>query len=287
MPIIHTTTTPKRAFAHLISIYKENENDILKLVLKQVPQFVITFAMWRMRAAIFRSLMDSVNNAVARILPPASSDVDMLSYLNFTTTAHSVNANDKFQNGTVNWSNVTRANNAILVSLNGNEKRIFSDCILSHELSSTSKSKSSEVVVGVGIGIGGLDYVFDSLSDSVRRLQINHQPEKGILLYGPPGCGKTMLVGRVLEASKIRTIRISAGDIESKWPGDAERNVRDIFSLAKKLAPAVVWIDEADDLFAVRSSSNPSDSITRGYKVEFMVGMDGVLNGKGPEDRVM
>ena len=96
-----------------------------------------------------------------------------------------------------------------------------------------------------------------------------------------------MLVGRVLEASKIRTIRISAGDIESKWPGDAERNVRDIFSLAKKLAPAVVWIDEADDLFAVRSSSNPSDSITRGYKVEFMVGMDGVLNGKGPEDRVM
>ena len=77
----------------------------------------------------------------------------------------------------------------------------------------------------------------------------------GLLLYGPPGTGKTMLAKAVAKESGATVLNISGSDVNQMYVGESEKTVRAIFSLARKLSPCVVFIDEADSLFAARSQS--------------------------------
>ena len=87
-----------------------------------------------------------------------------------------------------------------------------------------------------------------------------HDKINGCLLYGPPGTGKTMLAKAVAKESGANMIEISGASINDKWVGETEKLIRAVFTLAKKLSPCVVFIDEADALLANRSmfSSRPS-----------------------------
>ncbi|KAK8174254.1 ATPase family AAA domain-containing protein 1-A [Phyllosticta citrichinensis] len=75
----------------------------------------------------------------------------------------------------------------------------------------------------------------------------------GLLLYGPPGTGKTLLAKAVAKESGATVLQISASEIYEMWVGESEKNVRAVFSLARKLSPCVVFIDEADSLFGTRA----------------------------------
>ena len=75
----------------------------------------------------------------------------------------------------------------------------------------------------------------------------------GLLLYGPPGTGKTMLAKAVAKESGATVLEVSGSEIYDMYVGEGEKNVRAIFSLAKKLSPCVVFIDEADAIFGARS----------------------------------
>ena len=82
----------------------------------------------------------------------------------------------------------------------------------------------------------------------------------GLLLYGPPGTGKTLLARAVAKQSGATVLEVSGSDVYDMYVGESEKNVRAIFSLAKKLSPCVVFIDEADAIFASRGSGTNRNS---------------------------
>ncbi|KAF8252381.1 AAA-domain-containing protein [Wilcoxina mikolae CBS 423.85] len=82
----------------------------------------------------------------------------------------------------------------------------------------------------------------------------------GVLLYGPPGTGKTLLARAVAKESGATVLEVSGGDIFNMYVGEGEKNVKAIFSLAKKLSPCVVFIDEADAIFGSRQSFSSRSS---------------------------
>jgi len=105
-------------------------------------------------------------------------------------------------------------------------------------------------------------------------------PWKGILLYGPPGTGKSFLAKAVAtEAGASTFLSVSSSDLVSKFQGESERLVKNLFELARAKAPAIIFIDEVDSLCGARGD-NDNESARR-IKTEFLVQMQGV--GKGNE----
>ncbi|KAJ8653814.1 hypothetical protein O0I10_010495 [Lichtheimia ornata] len=97
----------------------------------------------------------------------------------------------------------------------------------------------------------------------------------GVLLFGPPGTGKTMLAKAVAKESGSRMLEIQASDIYEMYVGEGEKNVKALFSLARKLSPCVVFIDEVDSLLGRRRSDSSSNS-RREIINQFMVEWDGL-----------
>eukprot|EP01134_Creolimax_fragrantissima_P004216 CFRG4216T1 len=110
-------------------------------------------------------------------------------------------------------------------------------------------------------------------------------PARGVLLYGPPGNGKTMLAKAVAHEAKAKFFNISASSLVSKWMGESEKLVRTLFAMATELAPSVIFIDEIDSLLSVRSSNEHEAS--RRLKTEILVCFDGVGSAQTQQVLVM
>ena len=129
--------------------------------------------------------------------------------------------------------------------------------------------------------IAGLDEVKKTLQMSVclpvQRPDLfvgPRAPVKGILLYGPPGTGKTMLAKAVASQAGCSFFSISSSTFSSKYVGDSERRVKNLFILVQQHTPAVVFFDEIDGICSQRGNSNESES-SRKLKSELLTKMDG------------
>ncbi|KAI4208737.1 MAG: hypothetical protein LQ348_000058 [Seirophora lacunosa] len=125
--------------------------------------------------------------------------------------------------------------------------------------------------------VAGLDIAKKALKEAVVYPFLRpdlfmglREPARGMLLFGPPGTGKTMLARAVATESRSTFFAISASSLTSKWLGESEKLVRALFSLAKALAPSIIFVDEIDSLLSSRGGSSEHES-TRRIKTEFLI----------------
>ena len=136
--------------------------------------------------------------------------------------------------------------------------------------------------------IGGLEDVKQQLKemvewplkhpDSFKRMGI--EPPKGVLLYGPPGTGKTLLAKAVANESGANFISIKGPELKSKWVGESERMIRNLFRRAKQVAPCIIFFDEIDAL-APRRGLSYGERTTESIVSQLLTEMSGLEELKG------
>ncbi|MFX1487875.1 MAG: CDC48 family AAA ATPase [Promethearchaeota archaeon] len=101
-------------------------------------------------------------------------------------------------------------------------------------------------------------------------------PPKGILLYGPPGCGKTLLARAVATESKANFISIKGPELLSKWVGESEKAIREVFRKAKMAAPCIVFFDEFDSIAPSRGRHTSDSGVSEKVLSQFLTELDGL-----------
>lgn len=138
--------------------------------------------------------------------------------------------------------------------------------------------------------IGGLEEVKGELAEAIewplKHTDLFEQadvlPPKGLLLYGPPGTGKTMIAKAVASTSEANFISIKGPELLSKWVGESEKGVREVFRKARQASPCVVFFDELDSIAPRRSGGEGGDSrVAERIVSQLLTEMDGLEDLKG------
>ncbi|MFA4861937.1 CDC48 family AAA ATPase [Methanoregula sp.] len=132
--------------------------------------------------------------------------------------------------------------------------------------------------------VGGLEDVKQELKEAVEwplkypdvfdRLQT--KPPKGILMFGPPGTGKTLLAKAVANESECNFIAVKGPELLSKWVGESEKGVREIFRKARQASPSIIFFDEIDALVPKRGSYQGSAHVTESVVSQILTELDGM-----------
>ncbi|XP_026039254.1 spermatogenesis-associated protein 5 [Astatotilapia calliptera] len=132
--------------------------------------------------------------------------------------------------------------------------------------------------------VGGMEEVKLKLKQAVEWplkhpeafTRMGIQPPKGVLLYGPPGCSKTMIAKALANESGLNFLAIKGPELLSKYVGESERAVREVFRKARAVAPSIVFFDEIDALASERGSSSGSSGVGDRVLAQLLTEMDGI-----------
>ncbi|XP_068972673.1 ATPase family gene 2 protein homolog A isoform X2 [Bombus flavifrons] len=158
-----------------------------------------------------------------------------------------------------------------------------------HALTVTKPSAMKEVLIEVPniqwSDIGGQKDLKLKLKQAVEWplrhpevfLRMGITPPKGVLMFGPPGCSKTMIAKALATESKVNFLNIKGPELFSKWVGESEKAVREVFRKARQVSPSIVFIDEIDALGSERgSSSSAGSNVQERVLAQLLTELDGV-----------
>ena len=132
--------------------------------------------------------------------------------------------------------------------------------------------------------IGGLDSAKQELREAVEWPlkypesfeKFGVRPPKGVLIYGPPGTGKTLLAKAVANESESNFIAVKGPELLSKWVGESEKGVREVFKKARQTAPTVIFFDEIDALASSRTGGSTDSGVTQRVVNQLLTEIDGM-----------
>ncbi len=172
------------------------------------------------------------------------------------------------------------------------ELQVYMDDFLS-ALNEVGASAIREVFVEVPNvhwkDVGGLEEAKSRLAEAVEWplkygalfKQADIKPPKGILLTGSPGCGKTLLAKAIANESKVNFISVKGPALVSKYVGESEREVREVFRKARQASPCIIFFDEIDALIPKRGSGSTDSNVAERILSQFLAEMDGIEELKG------
>lgn len=154
-----------------------------------------------------------------------------------------------------------------------------------HEVMIASHLVAPEDIDVSWADIAGLDGVIQELRETVvlpvrhrelfRRSQLWRAP-KGVLLHGPPGCGKTLIAKAIAKDAGMRFINLDVAVLTDKWYGESQKLATAVFTLAQKLQPCIIFIDEIESFLRIRGSGD--HEATAMMKTQFMLQWDGLVS---------
>ncbi|HJM01097.1 MAG TPA: CDC48 family AAA ATPase [Nitrosopumilus sp.] len=132
--------------------------------------------------------------------------------------------------------------------------------------------------------VGGLNELKDELREAIEWPikhkeaydYVNVETPKGVLLYGPPGTGKTLIAKALAKMTESNFISIKGPELLSKWVGESEKGVREIFRKARQAAPCIIFLDEVDALVPRRGSGNSDSHVTENIVSQILTEIDGL-----------
>ncbi|OMH80815.1 Spermatogenesis-associated protein 5 [Zancudomyces culisetae] len=132
--------------------------------------------------------------------------------------------------------------------------------------------------------IGGQDELKQLLQETVewplkhadRLRQMGITPTKGIMLYGPPGCSKTLVAKALATESKLNFIAVKGPELFNKYVGESEKAVKRVFKLARQASPSIIFFDEIDSLSIKRSGSDSGSSVNDRVLSQLLIELDGI-----------
>jgi len=137
--------------------------------------------------------------------------------------------------------------------------------------------------------VGGLENIKKQLIETIEWplkypelfIKAKTNPPKGLLLYGPPGTGKTLVAKAVANESSVNFISVKGPELISKYLGESERGIREIFKKAKQAAPTIIFFDEIDSLVPIRGIGGGSSHTAERVISQFLTELDGIEELKG------